>query len=407
MRYAPRQPTYPRPMQPIEPSRPRYYRPPADYGSVRQRPTPTVLPARGTYFELPQMPRPAQLPARRPPRPPVDRLPDGCAKALIAGKLYYRHHHKYYWPYYYAGGLWYYEVYPPEGAYVEDLPPEYETEDVDGRTYYRDDGDTYYTKGQQEGKDGYVVVPPPEGASSKPAEAPAAQVATPDPLAILMQMSKHLAQLDRFIMGASETIEMVTESGQKIEVANERTIYVQRPNAVVADAKGDEIDKRVWYDGKTLTVLDRASNLYSRIETPGTIDATLDMLHKRYGMTLPLADLFYADVFGSHADRIGRGTYVGEHKVGPHTCHHLAFSKESIDWEIWIQTGDRPWPRKLAIHYKNETSEPRYTATIERWNPSPAFEKDLFTFKAPDGAQQIEMLPIGAPKDGADNPAAP
>ena len=85
------------------------------------------------------------------------------------------------------------------------------------------------------------------------------------------------------------------------------------------------------------------------------------------------------------------GEYLGIHLAAGVPCHHLAFSQEAIDWQIWIDAGPQPLPRKIVISYAGEPGAPQYTATIRRWNLDPAFPEDLFRFEAPEGATGISL----------------
>jgi hypothetical protein len=76
------------------------------------------------------------------------------------------------------------------------------------------------------------------------------------------------------------------------------------------------------------------------------------------------------------------------------SCHHLAFSQETIDWQIWIEDGPRPVPRKLVITYKTEPGSPQYVARLSGWNFQPRFSKHFFTFEAPAGAGEMEFLTV-------------
>ena len=40
-------------------------------------------------------------------------------------------------------------------------------------------------------------------------------------------------------------------------------------------------------------------------------------------------------------------------------CHHLAFEQATIDWQLWIDAGKDPLPRKLVITYKTEDEVPQ------------------------------------------------
>ncbi len=69
-------------------------------------------------------------------------------------------------------------------------------------------------------------------------------------------------------------------------------------------------------------------------------------------------------------------------------------TQDTIDWETWIESGDKPLPRKLVITYKQQPGSPRFVATIRNWKLSPTFKPGFFEFKPPAKAEQIEMLPV-------------
>ena len=67
-----------------------------------------------------------------------------------------------------------------------------------------------------------------------------------------------------------------------------------------------------------------------------------DRAHKDYGLTVALADL-------SHGQRLRcddqgprkHALYVGKGLVRGVKCHHLAFDKDDIQWQIWIDAGQQ------------------------------------------------------------------
>jgi hypothetical protein len=40
--------------------------------------------------------------------------------------------------------------------------------------------------------------------------------------------------------------------------------------------------------------------------------------------------------------------YLGTGIIGGVECDHLAFRDADVDWQIWIATGDRPYPCRSA-----------------------------------------------------------
>jgi hypothetical protein len=206
----------------------------------------------------------------------------------------------------------------------------------------------------------------------------------------LKRMGEFLAKLPHFALEAEETFDEIPDGQLRRQLTNVRRIAVERPNHVAADATGDTLNRASWYDGRTVTVLDKGHNVYATVEAPATIDATFDKLTDEYGIVLPLADLFYSDPYAVLMAGVTYGRYLGIHQAAGVACHHLAFSQETIEWQVWIDAGEKPLPRKLVISYVQEPGEPQYSAVIRRWNLESAVPEGLFTFEAPEGAQKID-----------------
>lgn len=208
----------------------------------------------------------------------------------------------------------------------------------------------------------------------------------------LKRMSAFLGASPRFAVDAEETFDEIPDGELRRSLTNVRRIAVERPSRFAADAVGDTLNRAAWYDGRTLTVLDKDTNTYSALPMPATIEATLDTLQDRYGIVLPLADILYADTYAVLTEQVREGRYLGIHQAAGVPCHHLAFAQDAIEWQIWIDAGTEPLPRKLAISYVREPGEPQYTATLRRFRMMPTFPPDLFTFDAPEGARQADLI---------------
>jgi hypothetical protein len=219
----------------------------------------------------------------------------------------------------------------------------------------------------------------------------------------LKKMGEFLAKLPHFALEAEETFDEIPDGELRRQLTNVRRVAVERPNHVAADTTGDTLNRAAWYDGRTVTVLDKEHNVYATIEAPATIDATFDKLTDEYGMVVPLADLLYSDPYAVLMAGVTYGRYLGLHQAAGVPCHHLAFSQETIEWQIWIDAGDKPLPRKLVISYVQEPGEPQYSAVIRRWNLESEAPEGLFTFAAPEGAQKVDPKAMKRP-DAEDAP---
>jgi len=80
-------------------------------------------------------------------------------------------------------------------------------------------------------------------------------------------------------------------------------------------------------------------------------------------------------------------------------CDHLAFRAPHVDWQVWIDAGDRPLVRKLVITTRDKLNAPQFTVVTKNWNLEPKFAADTFSFVPPKCPQKFEFLPKGG--DGA------
>ena len=67
-----------------------------------------------------------------------------------------------------------------------------------------------------------------------------------------------------------------------------------------------------------------------------------------------------------------------------------------MDWEIWIEDGPKPLPRRLVLTDKSVAGSPQMTAHLSDWNLAPSFSADYFTFKPPQNAQKIKFLDVAS-----------
>jgi hypothetical protein len=43
-------------------------------------------------------------------------------------------------------------------------------------------------------------------------------------------------------------------------------------------------------------------------------------------------------------------------------CDHLAFRQLDTDWQLWVEKGSRPLPRKIVITTRYEVGDPQFSA---------------------------------------------
>jgi hypothetical protein len=218
---------------------------------------------------------------------------------------------------------------------------------------------------------------------------------------ILRQACDRLKNARQFRVQAQENFDQVTASGQKIQYSNSRMVAVKRPNRFYTEINGDTSNRKVYYNGDTLTLYESEHNVYCVEKAKSDIDATVDHFFKTYGISVPLADLVMSDPYKDLTENIKTGTYLGIHRVGETKCHHLAFTQDVVDWQVWIDAGDQPVLRKVVITYKQMPGQPQYMATLQNWDLSADLPETTFRFTAPQGASKIDVMPLPATRPGA------
>ncbi len=211
---------------------------------------------------------------------------------------------------------------------------------------------------------------------------------------ILRAMSTHVASMRRFAFEAEEAYDELPGGQPRVLLTNLRRVAVERPNRVAADVEGDSLNRAVWFDGRSVTALDKTTLTYATFDASGSIDTALDRLSDRYGVNVPLADLLYADPYAILTETVTYSRYLGIHRAAGRPCHHLAFAQPTIEWQIWIDAVEKPLPRRLVITYVREPGEPQYAATITRWNVAPTFPDSLFMFEAPEGGRRVDAAAL-------------
>ena len=261
------------------------------------------------------------------------------------------------------------------------------------------------------GQEKAPVQTPPAAAPAPPAEKapPAAEAKAPatlpDPKQLLGQMCDFLKKQQQFSFKAEVADDRVYAGGRKLQYGLEVEAFFRRPDKFRINGDGDAESKQLIFDGKTLTLYDKDKNHYGALEITGDIDAALDKAGKEYGLHVGLAELG-ANHLAEHAHLgLTNALYVGDSKVRGVPCHHLAFDKEKVHYQVWIDAGDKPLLRQVVVTQKQLPSAPQWSAYFSDWNFAPQLADNLFTFTPPEGAQKIKFMPVQkakvpAPKKG-------
>ena len=247
-------------------------------------------------------------------------------------------------------------------------------------------------------KSAFVAVVALTGAlASLPAGAVAqtADTATVDTAAIgaLERMGVYLRTLKAFQVVANLTTDEVLIDGQRIQLASRVDMVAHAPNKIFAELTSDRKQRTLFYDGTTFSVWARRSNYYASVPAPPTTAELLTVLEEKYGFDVPLVDLFRWGKSSTDAVRLTSAMNIGPSQVEGVTCQQYAFRQEGLDWQIWIQQGDYPLPRKLVLTTLTDEARPQ-ASFIYTWNLAPSYNEATFVFTAPADAKRIVLAEL-------------
>jgi len=218
---------------------------------------------------------------------------------------------------------------------------------------------------------------------------------------LLRRTTDYLAGFKQFRVDTDTTIECVLETGQKLQFDHRASTTVQRPDKMRAERVGDLIRQIFYYDGKSLTMSLPDDGYYATEAAPPTMEAMLDFARHSLDIIAPAGDLVYKNAFERLTEDLTTAFVVGKSVVRGVRCDHIAFRNPEVDWQIWIQEGDKPLPRKFIVTSKRMAQSPQFVVELLKWEEAPKVTEAMFNFVPSKNQTQIDFLtvpPAGAAK---------
>jgi hypothetical protein len=210
----------------------------------------------------------------------------------------------------------------------------------------------------------------------------------PDAMKARDQMGAYLRTLQDFQVQAEITTEDVQEDGEKLQYGSTTTLLAQFPSKLRVSIEGEQKSRLFLYDGKLFTLFARRAGYYATVPAPETIGKLIEAIREKYDVDIPLVDLFLWGGPNASTNEVTAATDVGPGSVEGETCEHYAFRQPGLDWQVWIQLGNHPLPRKLVLTTTTDEARPQHTSVLT-WNLAPSYSEDAFVFDPPDDAHKI------------------
>jgi len=228
--------------------------------------------------------------------------------------------------------------------------------------------------------------------------APGALAQAKDAKAVLKTMSDYVGRQKTIELTFDSDIEVITPQMEKIQFTNSGGALLSRPNQLRAQRVGGYADVAMVFDGKTVNIVARHLNGYAQFAAPGSVDQLFEALRAGHGISMPFADLLLSNSYEALVAGVIEAKHIGRGVIDGRECEHLAFRNFDTDWQLWVEVGENPIPRKMVITSKTLNSAPQYTLRVKTWNTDLKLPSDAFVFAAPANAQRLDPLAL----DGLD-----
>jgi hypothetical protein len=238
---------------------------------------------------------------------------------------------------------------------------------------------------------------PPAAPAATAAASPVADkpVVEPDAVKAIQRMSAYLQTLNAFELATDTSLDLVNTQGQRLTLDGTTHYKFRRPNGFMIDLRTDYKNRRFYFDGKQITVYAPDFGYYATIPGPPTVHEAIEMMSAKYGIKLPLDDLFrWNDPASKSAESLTSAFRVGSATVDGVETEHYAFREGDKDWQVWIEPGDKPLPRRLVIVDRSDPANPTYDAHLT-WKTGAAPGSDQFVFKPGHDDKRIRLASTG------------
>jgi hypothetical protein len=212
-----------------------------------------------------------------------------------------------------------------------------------------------------------------------------------DAAKILKAMSDYTSTQKSISATFDSDIEVITPELQKIQFTSSGQMKLDRPDKLRIRRTGGYADVELVFDGKTLSLYGNNAKSYVQTDAAGSVDQIIDTLQAHTGAAMPGTDLLLTHSYDELMADVIDSEHVGQGVVDGVECEHLAFRGVDADWQIWIEKGARPVPRKYVITSKTLAGAPQYTLRIKDWKTDPIADADAFVFKPPADATKVSL----------------
>ncbi len=214
-----------------------------------------------------------------------------------------------------------------------------------------------------------------------------------DPVAMekLRAFSDFMGGLELFTFRAVGSFDEPEPSGVNIKRFITVEAAVQRPDRLALHYTFDDgTVRKAWYKNAEIVFASITDGTYSRSPAPGTLDELFVFVEQKLGFSPPLADFLVSDIYDTQAKDLLSAVYLGEKVINNRKLDHISFESQGADWQIWLDTGASPLPRRVQMEFLGAQAPVQYSIQFLEWNLKVVSTGMMFDFAAPSDWREVE-----------------
>ncbi|MBW9115432.1 DUF2092 domain-containing protein [Rhizobium cauense] len=211
---------------------------------------------------------------------------------------------------------------------------------------------------------------------------------------LLKAMSDYLAAQKTFSFDYVSSVEAVTPAFEKLQFVSSGTAAVSRPDKIRVTRTGGFADLDVSFDGAKLTVHGKNLDAYAQIDAKGSLDELFDRLENA-GAEIPGSDLLLSNSFETLMDGVTEAKHIASAVIDGVEVNYLTFRKNDVDWQIWIEAGPKPIPKRYIVTSKHVVQAPQYMLEVRNFRTGEDVKVANFAIEIPGDAKKVDLSELG------------
>ncbi len=224
---------------------------------------------------------------------------------------------------------------------------------------------------------------------------------------VFRKVSDYYAGLDRFQVEMRTSMRMTAPQGTRT-LNTTLKVAVARPNRLSLGLKSARFAASVICDGERLYTYVPALAQYIAVEAPEQLGDVLSasQLNVTGDMGLRFVNLLLQkSPYEVMLSGVYDGQYAGTEDIRGVPCHHLKLFSEELEWDGWVEEGERPLiteiaPAMMKLAARSQNLPPgasiEATVAFDNWEPNADLPEEQFAFNPPPDAEKVDSFAVAA-----------